>query len=70
MRQFLSLRSKINVLKDEQPTSIDRSSTISMTSPKSTDDDVFFRNSRASMRSETSFRTESYSSGSEEKMSL
>ena len=72
MRQFSTLRSKINMLKDELPTSIDRSSTISITSPKPTDDDVFFggNDSRVSMHSESSFRTKSYSSDSEDKMSL
>ena len=69
MRQFASLRSKINLLKDELPSSIDRTSTISISSPKSTDDeDVFFGNddSRKRVNSERSFRTKSYSSGSDE----
>lgn len=69
MRQFSSLRSKINMIKDELPTSIDRSSTISMFSPKPSDDeDVFFANNDARRRfnSDTSFRTKSYSSNSED----
>jgi hypothetical protein len=69
MRQFSSLRSKINMIKDELPASIDRSSTISFTSPKPSDDeDVFFGNDdvRIRVNSQTNFRTKSYSSGSEE----
>ena len=69
MRQFSSLRSKINLLKDELPASVDRNSTISFTSPKSlNDEDVFFASdeSRLRINSDTSFRTKTYSSGSDE----
>ena len=68
MRQFSSLRSKINMIKDELPTSIDRSSTISFSSPKSLEEDVFFGNNdpRLRINSDTSFRVKTYSSGSDE----
>jgi hypothetical protein len=69
MRQLTSLRSKINVLKDELPTSIDRTSTISFGSPKSfNDEDVFFANGDSRMRinSDTSFRSKTHSFGSDE----
>jgi hypothetical protein len=69
MRQFSSLRSKINMIKDELPASIDRSSTISFSSPKSLEEDVFFGNNdpRLRINSDTSFnRVKTYSSGSDE----
>lgn len=70
MRQFLALRSEINNLKDDMPTSTsERSQTIDFRSPRQSDsDDVFFvSDPRKRINSDPSIQTvKSYSSGSDD----
>lgn len=70
MRQFTSLRTKINTLKDEIPTIMDRTSMISYDSSKADDDEIFYVNGNARVRinSNTSFRSKSLSISDEEKL--
>lgn len=68
MRQFLALRSQINNLKDDLPTTIGQGNTIEYYSPKRSDNEnVFFGGEpRTRFYSDLSLRGKSLSSGSDE----